>query len=146
VDLITVEVSVVDDQSRPVPDLAAADFEVKIDGQIRRIVSARFVEANRSTATAAANESVIPSHAANSGTPDGRIVVFVVDRDAIASGSERAVLNAATTMLDALGPADAAGAVAMPQSSVDLTRDKDRVKAALLRMTGTRPISTMQAD
>jgi len=146
IDLITVEVSVVDDQSRPVPDLAAADFEVKIDGQVRRVVSARFVEATRGAATPIAGEGVIPSHAANYGAPEGRIVVFVVDRDAIASGSERAVLNAATTMLDALGPADAAGAVALPQSSVELTRDKDRVKAALLRMTGTRPPSTMQIE
>ena len=43
VDLITVEVSVVDGQSHPVPDLSAADFEVKVYGQVLRIVSARFV-------------------------------------------------------------------------------------------------------
>jgi hypothetical protein len=56
------------------------------------------------------------------------------------------VLNAATSMLDALGTADAAGVASLPESSIELTRDKDRVRAALLRMTGTRPMTSLQGD
>ena len=145
VDLITVEASVVDDQSRPVWDLAAVDFQVKVGGQVRRVVEARYFESPR-TAPAIPENAVIPAHATNYGAAPGRIVVFAVDRDAIGSGTERPVLNAATSMLDALGPADAAAAVALPDSSIDLSRDKQRVRTALLRMTGTRPITSVQFE
>ena len=145
VDLITVDASVVDDQARPVSDLSTADFEVKVGGQLRRVVEARYFESAGATPVPAAN-AVIPAHATNYGATPGRIVLFAVDRDAIGSGSEQAVLKAATSMLDALGPADAAGAVALPESSIELTRDKDRVRAALLRMTGTRPMTTLQGE
>jgi len=38
VDLVTVDVGVIDQTGKPVDDLHAADFTVKIDGQVRRVV------------------------------------------------------------------------------------------------------------
>ena len=144
IDVLRIEASVVDGESQPVPDLSADDFEVKVNGAVRRVVSAQYVEASRIAPVPAV--AAIPSHVTNQAGQAGRIVAFVVDRDAIGSGSERAVLNAATSMLDALGTADAAGAVSLPESSIELTRDKDRVRSTLLRMTGTRPMTALQGE
>jgi hypothetical protein len=46
VDLITVDVSAVDSQGRPVEDLKAGDFVVKVDGTPRSIVSAELIYTN----------------------------------------------------------------------------------------------------
>jgi len=40
VDLVAVDVAVVDRRGRPVEDLRAPEFSVKIDGEVRRVVSA----------------------------------------------------------------------------------------------------------
>ena len=69
---------------------------------------------------------------------DGRIVVFVVDRDSIAPGNEKVVLEAATTVLDGLGPADAAGVLSLPGRPTDLTRNHARVRTALIAVDGRR--------
>jgi VWFA-related protein len=141
IDLLTVDASVVDEKGQPVTDLSADDFTAIVDGQPRRVVSVRFLEEEmtaRSTTHRAALSFPIPMHARN-GFSGGRIVVFVVDRDSIAAGSERALLGAAGSVLDVLGAGDAAGAVTLPAAGVELTREHDRVRAALTRMTGSRP-------
>jgi len=81
---------------------------------------------------------VIPAATANR-AEDGRIVVFVIDRDSIPPGSERALIDAAATILDSLGPADASGIFEVPGAGMTLTREHDRVRAALRRLTGARP-------
>src|ERR1051325_6159101 len=43
VDLIAVDVAVGDGRGRPIDDLHAADFTVKVDGEVRRVVSAELV-------------------------------------------------------------------------------------------------------
>jgi hypothetical protein len=72
--------------------------------------------------------------------------VFVVDRDSIAPGNEKVVVEAAASVLDGLGAADAAGVLELPGSVTDLTRDHARVRAALLRLTGSRPTTPMSRD
>src|SRR5690242_11395374 len=44
VEVIAVDVAVVDGRGKPVEDLLAPDFAVKIDGQVRRVVSAEQVK------------------------------------------------------------------------------------------------------
>ena len=46
VDVVTVDVGVVDSRGNPVEDLRAPDFGVKIDGQVRRVVSAELIKAD----------------------------------------------------------------------------------------------------
>lgn len=146
IDLLTFEASVVDADGQPVAGLTADDFIVTVNGEPRRVVTARFLEADRnSDATAAGDTAPVPAHAGNMSGMVGRTVVFVVDRDSIGPGSERVLLEAAGAVMDALGPADAVGLVGLPEGSVELTREHDRVRAALLRMTGTRPMNLMQA-
>ena len=144
VELITVEASVLDDKGQPVSDLTAADFEIKIAGQVRPVRYARFFHAAASDAsaegaTAAAAAPLIPAAATNR-AEDGRTVVFVVDRESIQQGAERGMIEAATTILDALGPADASGIFEVPGPVTELTREHGRVKAALRRLTGARPV------
>lgn len=44
VDVITVDVGAIDSRGQPITDLHAPEFTVKIDGQVRRVVSADLVK------------------------------------------------------------------------------------------------------
>lgn len=138
VDVLTVEASVLDRDGKPIADLTAADFTVTLDGKTRKVRDLKFFSDGGAETVTTAADPVVPGPATN-GSEDGRIVVFVVDRDSIAPGNEKVVFEAAGTVLDGLGPADAAGLVELPGSAIDLTRDHARVRAALMRLTGSRP-------
>ena len=133
IDVLTIEASVVDGEARPVPDLSAGDFDVKIGGDLRRVVSVRFVEANRTVARPRGWERrhsltrVEPGRAARAYRRSSPSIAM-----RLAPAASAPCSMPRPSMLDALGPADAAGAVALPQGSTELTRDKERVKAALL--------------
>ena len=143
VDLLTVESAVFDKDGKPVPDLQPGDFTVTVDGKPREVRFARFYGTDASgmpeaTITVAAGAPPA-AHVSNARTAAGRVVVFVIDRDTIRSGGEKALLQASSLVLDALSPADAVGVVGLPNGRVDLTREHDRVREALARMTGTMP-------
>ena len=142
IDVLTVEASVLDRDGKPITDLTPADFIVTLDGQPRRVRDARFLGDGGGEAIIRA-DSPVPGPAVNS-AETGRIVVFVVDRESIAPGNEKAVLEAAGSVIDGLRPADAAGVLELPGSATDLTRDHARVRTALSRLTGARP-PTMQS-
>jgi VWFA-related protein len=145
VDVLTVEASVLDGKGQPIADLTAQDFSVTIDGKPRRVREARFHHDEGDDVVTSAAVPTVPGPAINS-TGGGRIVVFVVDRDSIATGNEKVVLEAAGTVLEGLGPADAAGVLELPGTATDLTRDHARVRAALMRLTGSRPPTMMSRD
>ena len=145
VDVLTVEASVLDRDGKPITDLAVGDFVVTLDGKPRRVRDARFFGDGGGDAVVRAADSPVPGPAVNS-SEGGRIVVFVVDRDSIAPGNEKVVFEAASSVLDGLGPADAAGILELPGSGTDLTRDHARVRAALMRVTGSRPTTPMSRD
>jgi VWFA-related protein len=142
VGLVTVEASVLDADGNPVSDLTADDFIVTVSGRPRPVRYLRVHGGSRGTsesaAAAAADAVMVPAAVANR-TDDGRIVVFVVDRDSIQPGTERAAFEAASTILDSLGPADASGLFETPGPGLSLTREHQRMKEALRRVTGGRP-------
>src|SRR5262245_4041398 len=70
-DVVAVDVSVVDPSGRPVSDLAATDFTLKVDGSVRRIRSAEFVSLRRLDALDADRTNVSASR-----TP-GRLIMLV---------------------------------------------------------------------
>lgn len=138
VDLLTVQTSVLDKDGRPVRDLQASDFTVTVNGQPRKVVFARF---NGADATGVyAPSAGTPATASAVVAPSGRLVMFVVDRDTIQTGSEKALLGAGASVLDALSPADAVGLVGLPSGGVKPTREHQRVRDALGGMTGTMPL------
>ena len=136
IDVLTIEASVLDRDGKPIIDLTPADFTVTLDGKPRRVRDARFYGDGGAEVVARA-ESTVSGPVMNS-SEDGRIVVFVVDRDSIAPGNEKVVLEAATTVIDGLSPADAAGVLSLPGDSTDLTRNHVLVRMALSRLTGAR--------
>lgn len=144
IDLITLEATVLDRDGVPARDLQPGDFTVTVGGRPRKVVFADFHGDRMETVT----DAVAAERARRAGATggDGRIVVFAIDRDSAAPGNEAALLQTASTVLDSLGPADAVGLLGIPVGAVDLTRDHDRVRAALPLMTGTRPRQDMYRD
>jgi VWFA-related protein len=145
IDIITLEAAVLDGDGKPISDLTIADFNVTVGGKPRRVREARFHDGGAIESIAHTDDPPLTAPVTNA-TDGGRIVVFVVDRDSIAPGGERAIFESATALLDGLRPADASGVLALPGSSTELTRDHARVGAALMRMTGSRPTTMMSRD
>ena len=147
VDLLTVEATVLDRAGTPVRDLGAADFVVTIDGKPRKVVFADYHGGRTAVPAAGTGAAPAPVAASSDPTrPDDAIVIFAVDRDSLASGNERALLDTASGLLDALRPGDAAGLLGIPVGSIELTRDHARVRKALPMMTGTRPRQVLHRD
>jgi VWFA-related protein len=145
VDILTVEASVLDGNGRSIADLTPADFTVILDGTPRRVRDARFYN-NGEIASRTHSSDAASSAPVTNAADDGRIVVFVVDRDSIAPGAERAILESAASLLEGLRPSDASGVLELPGSATDLTRDHDRVRAAIRRITGSRPVTMSSRD
>lgn len=138
VELLTLDVAVTDSNGSPVANLQAGDFVVSVGGQPRKVLFARFMGAGDS-ATASARRDPSIAHVSNTATASGRHVLVVIDRDSIQSGAEKSLLTAAGGVLDALGPADAAGVVGLPSGRFELTREHGRIRRLLNLLTGTMP-------
>src|SRR4051812_10193975 len=79
VDVTTVDVIVIDSRGRPITDLSAGDFRVRVDGHERRVVSARWVPQTGAGRQASAPE-VVPGYTTNEGSIDGRLFIMAVDQ------------------------------------------------------------------
>ena len=134
VEAIQIETTVVDSAGRPLSDLTARDFVVRVDGEVRPVTVARFY-GERAAATVT-TEPVTPLSASNLESAPGRAVLMVVDVESLIPGQERTLLNTAAKLVDGLGPSDAVGLMMLPGASVDLTRDHRRVSEALQRIVG----------
>jgi hypothetical protein len=71
VDLVPVDVNVIDKSGRPVPDQAAGDFTLTVDGKPRRAVSAQFIRW-----TAPSTACLPPSRWSTTPTPARRAVAW----------------------------------------------------------------------
>ena len=143
VDLLTLQTSVLDKDGRPITDLTPADFTVTVAGKPRKVLFARYRGGGSSGSGATGSPTAVPvspaAHADNTATAGGRLIMFVVDRDSIRRGSEKALLESSTAILDALSPADAVGVLSIPVGGVDPTRDHARVRDELKKIAGTQP-------
>ena len=144
IDLVAVDVSVVDKNGRPVDDLLAPDFLVKIDGNQRRVVSADLVKVDVEAARKPQVDKTQSLYTSNLTPPNGRRIVLAIDQVRIGPGSLRPVLDAASRFLDRLSPLDQVSLVAFPEPGVrvDFTNDKVRLRRALQRLVGHAPRST----
>lgn len=138
VEVIAVDVAVVDRNGRPVEDLLPPDFEVKIDGELRRVVSAEQVKIDVEAARRAAADPFETLYTTNLRPPNGRMIVIAVDQLGIRFGSARALLNTAANFLAKLSPADRAAFVAYPEPGIQVgfTNDYLRVRRAMERVVG----------
>lgn len=135
VELIRLDVSVLDREGRPIRDLQAGDFTVRIDGKPRQVSFARFYGPDEDQAPRVAGED-IPGAAVNTGAARGRVLVLVVDLESMEPGYERGLLEAAAALVDSLAPGDSVGLLPIPGQSIELTRDHRRVREALKRLHG----------
>jgi VWFA-related protein len=141
VNLVAVDVSVVDRNSRPVDDLKPADFAIKVDGQARSIVSAEFVSFRHGDDGPAAPGAWFSS---NVGQRPGRLIMIVVDESHIRRGTINAIIDAAVGYIDTLGRSDRVAVQIIPGAGplVNFTADHALVKRVLRTAVG----STIEAD
>lgn len=135
VDLVQVDVSAVDRSGQPVRDLTAADFDVRVDGRPRPIVSAQFVSV---PAASAAPADDLPDVSSNIVARGGRLVMIVIDRSSITTGRGRSAIEAASRFVRDLNRADRVALATIPDGPrVDFTADHSLVAAMLKEIDGT---------
>ena len=138
VDVVAVDVSVVDGNGKPVSDLLAPDFVVKIDGQARRVVSADHVRIDVDAARREAANPFETMFTTNLKPANGRMFVIAVDQLGVRFGGARGLLETAGKFLEQLSPADRTAFVAYPEPgiSVGFTDDRLRLRQAMQRVVG----------
>ena len=140
VDVIEIDVNVIDRDGRPITDLAASDFRVRIDGEDRRVMQAQYVSLRCGAPAAAvdAPRSRNVLYTSNASQQRGRLIVLAVDEENILTGEGRHLRRAAAEFVDSLGPADQVALIAIPQPGIyiDFTTDHDRVRRETALMAG----------
>jgi len=143
VELVSIDVTALDANGRQVTDLAAADFQVEIDGDKRQVSTAEYVRSVDPLRVIGAPARVaVPDETFSSsntkGAPRGRLIVLLIDQGNIRTGAARLVMNHAKKFVDTLTPEDRVAVVAVPGPGelVDFTADHDKVREALLRIVG----------
>jgi VWFA-related protein len=135
VDLVTVDVNVVDKNGRPVEDIGRDDFELSVDGQVRKIASAQFVSVKPSAGEPAASSS-LPDFSTNT-VQSGRLIGLVIDRGSISPVRSRDVLAAAARFVEKLDPSDHVALFSIPTGpSIDFTTDHRAIEAAVRQIDG----------
>lgn len=134
-ELVLVDVSVTDDDSRPITDLTVTDFDLQVNGQSRPIASAQYISTLAGT-PAPPVPAGEPS--SNDAPTSGRLMLFVVDDGHIRVGGAQGVIRAGEMLLDQLAPGDLVGVARLPTGvgSVEFTADRQRVRDALRRPAG----------
>ena len=135
VDLVTVDATVVGAAGQPLASLAAADFQLTVDGRPRRIVSAQFVAQE---ATTGGPRLVAPEHFSTNETRDeGRLVVVAVDEAHIRRLEGGAALKAAGAFIDRLDARDRVAVTGLARTSViEFTRDRVVLNSRLAGLVG----------
>lgn len=138
VDVTSLDVTVVDDKGKPIPNLTPADFAVRIDGNARRVVTAEWVPLR-------GEAGVTPppppdGYSTNESATGGRLIVIAVDQPNIRFGGAMAINRAANAFVDKLTPADrvAVAGIGFGAPSTAFTADRARVKQAIARMVGQK--------
>ena len=132
-----------DRRGRPITDLDASVFTVRIDGQPRRVVEARLLSpaptAPRARPSGTSGLDVLSTSNAPGGRdPRGRRIVIVVDRESLSFGEGRHALRGAAEFVDRLHPSDRVALYPVWNSCahIDFTTDHRRVREAVACMGG----------
>ena len=138
VDVVVVDVTVVDDNGRPVEGLSAEDFILLVDGERRRVTSISYLSTSDLRPQALPGRPKPASFSTNVGAERGRLVILAVDRSSMRRGQGRTAMASAAGFLDGLAPGDLVGLFTMPPGGplVDFTREHRRIQEALRSITG----------
>jgi VWFA-related protein len=137
VDVVSVDVTVVDKNGKPVQDLGRDDFTLTVDGQVRKIASAQFVAVKpESAAGPTLPSSSLPDFSTNT-VQSGRLIGVVIDRGSIAPVRARDVLAAAARFVARLDPNDKVALFTIPTGpSMDFTVNHEAIETALKQIDG----------
>jgi VWFA-related protein len=135
VDLVQVDVIAVDGEGRPIRDLAAEDFELRVDGRPRQIVAVQFVSVTEQPDAAPDHPADYSSNARAGG---GRLIMIAVDRTSLTTGRAKPALEAASRFVRSLNSADRVALATIPEGpQVTFTADRDLVANLLMKIQGT---------
>ena len=130
VDVIAVDVQVVDGDGNPIGRIGPESFQVSINGQRRKVVSAQFV-----------GQQPTSEDPAEPRPPEGRGRTFVlaIDAGSFESGGERAPIESAQNFVQRLDPSDRVGLFVYPTGAQILpTTQRVPISISLGRVTGQR--------
>src|SRR5262249_52493765 len=138
VEVTSLDVSVVDDRGKPIQNLKPEDFNVRIDGSSRRVVSAEWIALV--TPGAAPPPPPPDGYSTNENSTGGRLIVLAVDEPNIRFGGALAIARAANGFIDHLAPTDriAVAGIGTGAPSTPFTANRERVKQAIGRMVGQK--------
>lgn len=149
VDLVTVDVSVLDSDGRPVLGLGAEDFEIKLDGKVQPVRVVTVLQARPTGAAAPApagepapaptGEPVIRRVFTNEAPPsaDSRLIVFMVDDLSFSFARGKELFVAAEGLIESLPEGDLVGFTTSSGSQVvNPTTDHEVVRAAMAKAVG----------
>ena len=137
-DVVSVDVSAIDGSGRPIRDLAASDFELRVDGRPRKIVSAQFVSVPPAEKPAVPAAVSAGGYSSNADAAGGRLIMIVVDRSSIAVGRGRAAIEAASRFVGQLNRADRVALATIPHGpQVTFTADHSLVERRIQEIDGT---------
>src|SRR3954467_7846256 len=136
VDLVPVDVNVIDGSGRPIADLTAQDFSLKVDGKPRRIATAQFIAVTRGGERAPVEPSDYSSNPASAGA---RLIMLVIDQGNIGASRGKYAIDAARRFIGRLSPDDRVGLVTIPGAGpqIDFTANHALVERALRSIAGT---------
>jgi VWFA-related protein len=139
VEVTTLDVSVVDDRGKPLVDLTSADFTVRVDGNVRRVVSAEWVPLV-SDSGAPPPPAPPDGYSTNEASTGGRLIVLAVDEPNIRFGGALAIAKAANAFIDRLSPSDrvAVAGFGIGAPATAFTADRARTKQAINRLVGQK--------
>ncbi len=141
VEVTSLDASVVDDKGKPVAGLTPADFNVRIDGNARRVVTAEWVALAAPAGETAAPPPPPPDgYSTNDSTTGGRLIIIAIDQPNIRFGGAMAINKAANAFIDRLAPSDrvAVAGFGVGAPSTPFTADRARIKQAIGRMVGQK--------
>jgi len=138
VEVTSLDVTIVDDRGKPLPNLTPADFTVKIDGNTRRVVTAEWVPLGGEAVVAPTPAP--EGFTTNEGATAGRLIVIAVDQPNIRFGGAMAIVRAANGFIDRLLPSDrvAVAGIGLGAPATVFTSERARIKQAIARMVGQK--------
>jgi VWFA-related protein len=117
-ELVLVDVTVVDNDNRPVKNLRLEEFDLQVNGQARPIASVQYIS--------------------NDAPTTGRLMLYVIDDGHMRLGASTTIVRTAEMLMAQLAPGDLVGLARMPsgQGGVEFTTDRQRIREALKRIPG----------